>query len=161
MTSPPTGAESAIVKQFEPLSADQMEHIGGFIARGVVDIARYRRSSIEHPDKQQHYARLERCTRTALRVRFAEYVTTQPVDVIEGAAGVLADIEWPQTPNVVIPSIRYTGDQPDPEEPYALVMTEQKPYVPKCALPIGWDAEMVERYETAAWLRMRNVEAGV
>lgn len=61
ITFKPSDAETALIEKYDPLSPDLVKNIAGLIVRSAVDISRYERSAVSHPEKAKHYKRLIDC----------------------------------------------------------------------------------------------------
>lgn len=109
ITSKPTGSEGDLIETFDPISPDVVENVTGFIVRNAVDIARYKASANEHPEKTEHYARLTRCAIFAAKMRVATaYTENDGKQTIDGITTAINTIDWATVPRVVKPVIMLT-----------------------------------------------------
>lgn len=112
ITSEPTEGEIFLAEKYEPLGCDIVTTMAGFLIRSSVDIARYRRSLVAHPEKVEHYERLIRCTDTAARIRLKEICREFGAPIIDAVATELSGIDWEVAPELPVPEI-YSFDNPN------------------------------------------------
>ena len=113
ITSAPTEAEQFIAKKYEPTGGDVVTSITSFIIRAAVDMARYKRSLINHPEKSEHYERLIRTAAFAAQTRVVNTCQEMGIHTIDSVATELAGINWEFAPDVPVPEVRTVSDPYD------------------------------------------------
>lgn len=111
ITSNATGSEKLLVETFDPIAPDAAENLTGYIIRQAVDIARYKASIKDHPEKTKHYDRLTRCASFAAKMRVARaYKEEDGKQIIDNVTTAIDHIDWTTVPRVVRPVIIQTNE---------------------------------------------------